>query len=77
MKAKKVNPTTFMMANVRVAHLPQSNIISLIRRPIVPIISSTKAIKRANTLINVPPHIKYRHQYIIENLIAVNNERFR
>ena len=56
-KAKEASPTTFIMANVRVAHLPQSNIISLIRRPIVPIISSIKAIKRVDSRIDVPPHI--------------------
>ena len=62
------------MANVRVAHLPQSKISSLIRRPIVPTISSTKAIKRVYSRIDVPPHMYYRNQYIIEDLRANKNE---
>ncbi len=43
------------MANVRVAHLPQSRISSLIRRPIVPTPSSTKAIKRVYSRMDIPP----------------------
>jgi hypothetical protein len=56
-KAKEASPIIFIMANVRVAHLPQSKISSLIRRPIVPTISSIKAIKSVYSRMDVPPYI--------------------
>jgi hypothetical protein len=52
-KAKKLSPITFITAKVTVALLPQSKMNSLIKRPMVPIISRMKAIKRID-LIGTP-----------------------
>jgi len=54
-KAKIARPTIFIAANVRVAVLPQSQINSLIKRPMVPILSKIKPLSLVASLIDIPP----------------------
>ncbi len=56
-KARMASPRTFRAANVRVVTLPESKMSSFIRRPIVPIISRTKALNLATSLMDIS--IKY------------------
>jgi len=56
-KPKAKNPITLAAANINVAGLPQSNTISFIKRPMVPISKKKKALNSMTFLINISSSI--------------------